>query len=291
MRVKVIGKTDTVIMLNLMGIVLQGRVEGIFDVQGPQNAELMVLKKAGLIDIIRLDVPDVPVVPVVPKAETPEPVVEPVVEPRVKKGKAGRPKGSKNKSKNKPKNKPKTPKTATPKTSAQKAADAEAETQKVGAEVIISNGKETKRVKMRSTFASEIPESEATRKSIEAMEKLEEESKADLEGRQIDIDPTPIDESKLDPSEQMGRAAIISDMGETKQVGMVNSSVPGSDEVRNRDPFIDNNQLPKPVAEKAKVVSKEPSLIIDVPGINNEPLELDFLDNDPPDDGDSFIEI
>ena len=140
---------------------------------------------------------------------------------------------------------------------------------------------------MRSTFAGEIPESEATRESVEAMKRLEEEEKAELEGRKVDIDPTLINESKLDPSEQMGRPAIVSDMGETKKIDMVNSAIPGSDEVRNRDPFIDDNPLPKVTGDKAK----EPSPVINVPGINNDPEELDFIDDDPPDDGDSFIEI
>jgi hypothetical protein len=152
---------------------------------------------------------------------------------------------------------------------------------------------------MRTTFVGEIPDSEATRESIEAMDKLVEDEKAELEGRIVNINPTTIDDSELDPSEQAGRYAVISDMGEMKKVEMVNSIVPGAEESKDRDPFIDKANAQKPpISNKndngTKPIKKVSSdALINIPSINNDPDDLDFLGEDPDDTeyGDCFVEI
>ena len=105
--------------------------------------------------------------------------------------------------------------------------------------------------KMQRSFAGEITDSEKTAASIEAMAKLEEE-----EAEGIDLGDTVIDESTLDPSEQMGRKAIITTGdGETKAVSARNSILPEADQIRERGvEFIDRDD---PVVKKEAFIEDE----------------------------------
>jgi len=85
-----------------------------------------------------------------------------------------------------------------------------------------------------NNMAGDMPESEATKASIEALKKMEEEEA---------MPDTPVDESKLDISQKMGGEAVIA-TGESsfKKVGMKNSLVPDADAIKNRGiKFIDPN--------------------------------------------------
>lgn len=77
-----------------------------------------------------------------------------------------------------------------------------------------------------NNMAGDLPESEATRASIKALKKIEEEEA---------IPEKPVDESKLDVSQRMGEAAVIATGDNvTKKVAMKNSLVPEAEAIKNR---------------------------------------------------------
>jgi len=277
MILKITGLTDSVITLNVLGVTLHGQVSGIFNVQNDnQLTEIKMLRKVGLIKVEDMDITQTeqelppektedrptqeegkeegkeePKVEVKeePKEEPKEEVKE---NPKKVKKSPGRPKGSKNKAQKKTL------------TQDQKVKKAEAETDKMGSDVVVATGEGFQKVKMRHSFAGEIPESEKTQASLDAIDKiLKEENDEPVEDK-----PT-IDESKLDPSEQMGRNAVVSDMGKPTQTEMKNSILPHAKETKERDPFIDREE---------KEDDKSKNAFLDKPD-----------DKDDPDD--SFIEV
>lgn len=85
-----------------------------------------------------------------------------------------------------------------------------------------------------NNMAGEMPESEATRASIEALKQLEDEDS---------IPESLIDESKLDISQRMGESAVVA-TGENSvtKIAMRNSILPDADAIKNRGvKFIDPN--------------------------------------------------
>ena len=243
MLLKIIGLTDSVITLNVLGVTLHGKVSGTFIIKNDnQLSEVKLLRKAGLIGVEDLEatqteqeLPKQEVLakkdkPKASKSSKPSKPEATKVEPEVKVAKKslgrGRPKGSKNKSVQK----------KTILTQDQKVKLAEEDTQKMGSDVIIATGNSFQKKKMRHSFAGEIPESAKTQESLDAMDKvLKEERDEEVEDK-----PT-IDENKLDPSEQMGKMAVISDMGRPTKKEMKNSILPASADIKNRDPFIDRD--------------------------------------------------
>ena len=89
--------------------------------------------------------------------------------------------------------------------------------------------------KATAPYVHMLAEFSSTAASIAAMERLEAE-----ESHQNDADI--IDEESLDPSERMGSTAVISTGDEAKKVEMVNSILPESDSIKNRDPFLNNGK-------------------------------------------------
>jgi len=124
---------------------------------------------------------------------------------------------------------------------------AEAKTQEMGSRVVISNGNGTAEGKMRRSAIGDICDSDRTNASVEALKKIEEEEK---DGEIAD--DLVINESKLDPSEQMGRKAVVSTGDSYQSVKMVNKLM-GEVEAVKRDPFIDK----KDNAEREKLLAKE----------------------------------
>jgi len=238
MRIKITGKTDSVITCNTLKTILQGKTSGLYDITTPaQENEINVLQRCGLIIVENLDPkpknkspqsediensPQIGTQATVQNNEKQETTQNTTKMPEVKSKKSGgRPKGAKNK-----------------KTLLQekKVREAEAKTQEMGAEVIVSTGSENKKVRMRHSFTGEIAESAQTQASLEAMEKLAAEEKGEkVEGK-------PLNEEKLDPSEQMGRNAVISQNGQPTAQKMQNSIVPEAQTIKNPDPFIDREK-------------------------------------------------
>ena len=157
---------------------------------------------------------------------------------------------------------------------------AEAETQKMGSKAVISTGDGTQERRMVHYAADDVVESDATKDSIEALKKLEEEENA------VDL---VINEETLDDSQQMGRDATISTGAITKKVGLVNSIIPESKSIKKSDPFIDREE--KQVDIKKESSQKPPSVK------KEETIELSdddlFIGSDSPtnDNEDPFIEI
>lgn len=125
--------------------------------------------------------------------------------------------------------------------------EAESLTQKTGSRVVIGTQEGPKFSRMSRSAIDDIPDSEKTMASLEAMKKLEKEEK-----EEIILPDAPVDESKLDPSEQMGRKAIISTYSGTEDIKMVNSILPEADSVNKIDPFIDRKDK-----EEEKLIEKE----------------------------------
>jgi hypothetical protein len=307
MKVKVTGLTESVITLNLLGVVLQGEVEGLFDISSQeQMMELEALKRSGLISLESLEETETEKELGKETEDKTEETTDKTTTEKPKR-KRGRPKGSKNKKKSedkedKPKRKRGRPKGSKnkPKTEQEKASAAEAETQKMGSKVVVSTGKGEAKVAMKHSFAGEIAESSATEESLKAMEKIQEEEAAEKEGREPDAPDTSIDESQLDPSEQMGRKAVVSRTGDPQAEDMKNSVLPGAEDIKNRDPFIDReenaaNEKARKEADKKKGPKPISRVETDDNPLIEESFEGDsdaFIDQDEGDDlSDAFIEM
>jgi len=257
MRIKITGKTDSIITLNTLKSILQGKVSGLYDITTPaQENEIKILQRSNLIMVDDLEQTptekELPIISQPKNIEKPEETVETELEKLHggKRMKSGRPKGSKNK------------KTVLPQSAQKKAKEAEAITQEMGSETVISTGGENKRVRMKRSFAGEIAESEQTQESLKAMEKIT----AEENGEEVEDKPT-IDEEKLDPSEQVGRNAVISDMGKPTAQKMKNSILPEADKIKDKDPFIDRNNGGDDTADS----------FIDMPASSNDPSDA-FID-------------
>lgn len=206
MKITIVGNTDSIVNLNKSGIPLVGKSQIVVNADTPEKEnEIRVLQKSGLISIVE----DKPV----SSQNEPDKKGEP-------KKKAGRPKGAKGKN-------------SLAQIEKARVEKAEAETQKMGSRVIVSTGDGVKEKKMVSSVINELPESDKTKESIEAMAKLEKEEK------EVVLPDVPVDNKKLDPSEQMGRKAVVASAQGEDRVDMKNSILPDSDKTKARDPFID----------------------------------------------------
>jgi len=158
---------------------------------------------------------------------------------------------------------------------------AEARTQEMNSKVTIGMGDQNKRGKMTRSAAGDILESEHTKASLNAMKKLQEEEDNDEADFVEKID---VDESKLPPSEQMGRKAVVGAGGTESQIEMKNSAVAGADKAKEVDPFIDREE--KKLANtgddiKAPKADNTPSS----PLIDDIDVDDGYVENDP------FIDI
>lgn len=264
MKIIVVGKTDCIITLNKIGMPIHGKQQALVEIDNDEKKnEILGLKRAGLLDIIEVniaeerekeaiveihgdssepngnvpytkpeDAPRATETPVEPinltLATPPTATSEPA--PESKKNKGGRPRGSKNKK----------AAAVTKKTEQERVVEAEAKTQKMGARVVISTGNGSVESKMRRTFEGEIPETETTKESINALEKIEKEEVEDKKQGSIKVD-----ESNLDPSEQMGRQAVVVQEGKQNKKELSNSIIPGQKEIRDNINFIDENKKDK----------------------------------------------
>jgi hypothetical protein len=142
-------------------------------------------------------------------------------------------------------------------TEQERVAMAEAKTQQMGSRVVISNGNGTAEGKMRRSAIGDICDSDRTKESVEALKKIEDEENAEA------IEDLVVNDTKLDPSEQMGRKAIVSTGASHKSVKMVNKLSGETEVPKGRDPFIDKKEN----ADRDKLLSKEsgPKNISSVP--------------------------
>lgn len=257
MKVIVVGKTDVVINLNKTGIPIRGKVQAILNVNNEeQRREVRGLINDGLIEVLSSEDDSIKVVNVkvsAPKEEESKPYSQKMI-----KGKVGRPKGSKNKNQEP--------------TEQQRVSAAEARTKEMGSRVVIGTRDGAKESRMYRSAIEDMPDSEKTRESIDAMKKLEKEEKED-----ISLPDTYADESKLDASEQMGRNAVVATESGVKQKGMVRSILPEAEAVKKVDPFIDRQDKKEIAAQGFKEE--------EFPPVDTNKVEEDA------DDADAFIKI
>jgi hypothetical protein len=252
MIVTIIGKTDVVLSLNETGIQIQGKQAAQnVDIDTPdKEREIQALMDSGLIEVVsRNEVVDEDNTG---EIENTEENIENQSEDGSKDNSGEDTDEPLEDKDTKPKTSKKVPKPEIPETKSEqeKVVEAEAETQKENSRVIISTGDETVETTMTKNAAGEISESEATKASLEAMEKLEKEEDEDNEDNDTDEKPI-VNEEDLPPEEQMGRGAVIMEEGAEKKVDMVNSAVPGQEEARDRDSFIDRQEN-KEISEAEK---------------------------------------
>jgi hypothetical protein len=301
MKVTIIGKTDVVLSLNEVGIQIQGKV-GAKDIEIDTDAkknEIAVLERSGLIEVIydeeKIDTEVES--PVTDTSDADEPSDNPEDGHDDNGGFDDNTEEEDGKIKKVP-----TIEIPEPKSEEKQVAEAEAETQAEGSRVVISTGDETVETKMTKSAVGDVPESEATKASLEAMKKIEEEEDEDNE-EEADDKP-PVAEEDLPPEEQMGRGAVVMEEGADKKVDMVNSAIPGSEDAKDRDPFIDREEKkekaeaekkaeekkasakPKETGEESQKPEKKPE--------ENDDESIDGIftpnEDDPADDDDSFIE-
>jgi hypothetical protein len=88
-------------------------------------------------------------------------------------------------------------------------------------------------------MAGEIQESEQTKASLEAMEKLEAEERGD--NVDVDVDEEQVEEKEEDPNNQMGGTAVVGGQDGATKTAMKNSILPEETNVK-ADPFIDRGE-------------------------------------------------
>ena len=240
MKARITNLTKSTIVLNKMKIVLGAGASQVVDVvPGEQKAELDGLDRANVIGIVEI----------IPKSlseVTTEYTSTTITKAPPNKNKGGRPKGSKNKSK-----------VVVAQTEQDRIRAAEAITQREEGRVVISTGEHTFETKMRKSYTDNMPESEATKASIDALAKLESEE------RDGNIDPIPVDESKLDPSDQTGRQATIIREGTHQKVDLTNNFANSTKKGQKAsDPFIDREAN----AQREAILKKQASPLINDDG-------------------------
>lgn len=129
--------------------------------------------------------------------------------------------------------------------------------------------------KAANNMAGEMPESEATRASIEALRQMEEEEA---------VPESLVDESKLDISQRMGTSAVVA-TGENsvQKIAMRNSILPEAEAIKARGiKFIDPTGDGNPIDDGSELDESIKDIFIDDDGDDGKAKE---------DGGDSFIEI
>jgi len=216
------GLTESTLTLNTLNIILHGTeragIEVNTDNQERELHELLSSKLIAFVDSLEVPVES-----------------DNLSDALVAKRKRGRPKGSKGKASKGADNSKSTP----------KAQDIPNER---GSKVIVATPEGPKARKMVDSIVPNIPESDATAASLEAMDRIEREEA----GEEIEDRPA-IDEGKLDPSERMGNKATISAGSKPIQVDLTNSILPERDAFKNRDAFIDRTDTDGTEAESKAV--------------------------------------
>ena len=242
MRTMFRGLTQSVITFNTLDVILHGQETiGIKIETEAQKREIAELLGANLIAI--MDAPQIQSVNVEKTAEVNDPKP-------IKKGR-GRPKGSKN-PKNL-KNKPREVKKSE-----------NIENNQLEGTVIVGTASGPVSGKMKKNVVSDLPESEQTRASLEAMKKLEDE---EVEEARKEATRPPVDESRLDVSERMGNKATIATGKDHKELEMKNSYVPESEVIKEADPFIKeetDDKIDDVFIDKDKEVDKDDGILDDI---------------------------
>lgn len=271
MKIRIVNLTECIINFNKCGFPLRGKEEATvkIDTEEKKN-EIMGIQRAGLIDV-EMEEPEVKSEDKAEEREaTPEDyesarkqLDQPANDPNLiichvsgphfeldpqnnteapkAKNKGGRRKGSKNK------------KGVKAPTEQQRVITAEARTQQMGSRVVMATVDGVKEGRMSRSVIDDIPDSERTRASIEAMERLQKE-----EEEEIYLPDVTVDESKLPPNEQMGRKATISTSEGDMKVNLVNSVVPESKQSREANPFVDRPlDASEQVGRKATIMTEE----------------------------------
>ncbi|MFA5313098.1 MAG: hypothetical protein WC375_07285 [Methanomassiliicoccales archaeon] len=253
MKISITGTTESVITFNTLGIVLRGKqTAGNLDITtDEQRNEIIVLKRAGFINVRELEPSRANEYPIFPEAK-------PITKPDIKlpnesltqnlsggsladdigssmsddvedlvfaptntqavqaPKRPGRPKGSKNKIK----------------TISRCNYKNDESGNESGREVIIGTASGIRKGNMVHSAVESKEDPENVRESLEAMEEIkkEEASKSDK-----------IDESTFELHERNGGKAYIATGESIQQINAVNSVLPESDNIKNRDPFIDKD--------------------------------------------------
>ena len=261
MKVKIIGKTESTITLNKVGLTLRGQDEGLADIDNSdQKEELKELKNNGLISVYLVE-PDMKETRDIEfdsekccqetcKSETCE---SETCEPE----------------------------TCTPEKCGAECKEAQEEdfdeSEKSGSRVVVSTGSKVVEGKMSRSVIADMPESERTAASLEAMEKLEAEE-ADKESEKDEELDDDLDESKLDASEQMGRKAVVMAPGGEQKVDMVNSILPESDNIKEADAFIDTDEDLDDIDEETQEENVEKKSQDEPPTNKKDEEDDDFSD-------------
>jgi hypothetical protein len=281
MQVTIKGLTDSVItfthvtVLNGANLILHGQVEAIVTLDTiEKKTEISGLKNANLISSVIIGEEKEP-----EPELAPEPKGDEESEDKPKRGR-GRPKGSKNKKKDEKEpvlekvTEDNPEENATPVDPAEEAQDS-------SRVVVMTAGGEAVSADMQNKMTGEIEESEQTRASIEAMEKIEAEERGeDLE--------TPIDESNEDPNNQMGGKAVVGGAEGASKVAMKNSILPEETNVK-ADPFIDRGENAEKDEKDDKdnpFIDTEENTVKEEKDQENDP----FIDKPAEDDFDAFID-
>lgn len=253
MKVTIKGITASTIAFNTIGIILRGDSRNpeqypnsiarhIDIVNDEQMRELISVKNAGLVQVEREDIIPTQPVPNVKIAKIEMPKIEEVKEeakeevedsPSAKNSqkKFGRPKGSKNKVADQ-KKQTKISKPVKAVKSVSRVEEIKEDNKEENTEVIVMTPSGPVVGKATRSVMGDLPESQATQASIDALKELEA-------NEAMDAETTFIDESKLDPSERMGeKAIIVNGMNSTEKVSMKNSILPEADAVKNAPKFI-----------------------------------------------------
>jgi len=274
-NIVIIGLTDSIINLNKIGMPIRGKIRLPLTITNQdQENEINVLIREKLIMLENISTTPVVEYPPIPEVEqkteevedndvinlTNPPIIETETiilnndfeakvevdevdevdedeEDETEDGpkKVGRPKGSKNKKRIKIQKQPRN----LAKEELLRTIRAEAQTQAMGANVVIGSLDGPKQTRMCRDAITDMSNQIPPVKE----EKAEPEEK-----------PIVIDESKLDASQQMGRKAVISTEGGPVQVDLVKSILPAG---KNTDPFIDNEVPVKPVPFVDKTETEE----------------------------------
>lgn len=150
-----------------------------------------------------------------------------------------------------------------------------------GEDVVIMMNGMAKKGKSRRSAVKDLPESDATRASIEALKQLEEEENGEAEE---EANRKPIDEESLPLNERMGNKATVAfGSRNTEEVTMKNTILPEAEQTAAANKFIPL----KDKTSKQKEKERLKSAFIDNRNIEDEPDEI--LDNKD-DDNDDLIE-
>jgi hypothetical protein len=304
MRVTIKGLTDSTITFNTIGIIVRGNSAKpelypnsvakhiVIDTNNDaQMRELITLKNAKLISVINEDaVQETPVVkavpvsipaPVVPVAPVnkPEPPRDEVEETTEEDDEEVLTVWKKDGSKRTPKtgkaSKGKKPSKITKVKRAKSSEPPPKEQEQEDSKIVVMTPNGPIEANAVNNMAGEMPESEATQASIEALKQLEAEEA---------VPDSLIDESKLDVSEQMGTQAIVATGENTvTKVSMKNSILPEANAIKERGiKFINPDGSGEEVDPNAVDESVKDIFIDD--DQDADPKEADDKDND------SFIE-